>query len=847
MYENDRFYNNTDDFISSETDHPFREKEKPVRPYRGISTECLPQELKNQLKPHWSNWILASPGYARNREHCDKTQIFARRKNKLVQVASINEIELGQEHYVLRQKPKNKKKFGGGVVAFAPAAEKLVFDEKYDNPEESVSITDPSSQSGVFVGKDSRLVEEPDGTLTLYVSGHVTQSTSVRAKWDRAITDGSKPQSAESLPVPTSRGEKIPWKTGIPDVKPGKCAIIATTPGGKIDTKQIEIIARRIEIGELLYRPDENAFYLIARNDYDSFTTAAKQHDTPIAQLSQAYTTNNQEQVDQAKEALDRKLEPLIDAKVDSSQLVEVVGLRGRKTYFIEQNDIQNGWRKYVPVRGGAEALELVNNSNSFDFKKLKEKFDPRKYEKTANAEYSWTLIEPHSTSLGRWAESMNRNLAEILDNQDNLPEDRRFDYSAQAQVLRYSYGTSLNSNFDLKKREIDISFESETSLALAEGKLTGNWYLPDAEGVEVKFTDVPTRGSRAGQTIECNIGSFRLKVTTELAGFAGASLQASAGLTLGMKEGKVNMRGSVKQSDNEDENYAGAGGEAFAGIKGTGTLKGSGDWKNPEKNHDWVELLELGASITAAAGLTLEGDFGVDYQDGRFVVHFSVHGALGIGGGGKFACTIGVEHIVDFMVYLYHELKNEDFHFVGVFTQDAFDSYVAISTFGLVKGEDIRTMYEMGEKGIRKMVEEVRIELETLQTETEEQKRLKKLAEHILANKQNLSCHPPEAKSQLLYSLSTYYAFSRQEKQEEAIIAILGTAQTRNDYVEMVSHCSPGGQKISLVEGEARLRKILDFTEQHQFDRLLLELRMLDTEPQINTAAIYNDMTQLA
>ncbi|MFN2355797.1 MAG: hypothetical protein ABR512_14910, partial [Desulfopila sp.] len=78
------------------------------------------------------------------------------------------------------------------------------------------------------------------------------------------------------------------------------------------------------------------------------------------------------------------------------------------------------------------------------------------------------------------------------------------------------------------------------------------------------------------------------------------------AGLTFGMAEGKVRMRGSVKQSDNKDENYVGVGGEAFAGIKGTGTVDGAGEWRNPEKKNEWNALLELGVSATVAAGLSL-------------------------------------------------------------------------------------------------------------------------------------------------------------------------------------------------------------------------------------------------
>jgi hypothetical protein len=407
---------------------------------------------------------------------------------------------------------------------------------------------------------------------------------------------------------------------------------------------------------------------------------------------------------------------------------------------------------------------------------------------------------------------------------------------------MRYSYGTSVASKFDLKKREIDLSFKSESSLALAEGKIEGNFYWPDADGAEVTFADTPTRGSRAGQEIECNIGVFRFKATAELAGFAGASLQASAGLTFGMKEGKVKMRGSVKQSDNKDENYVGVGGEAFAGIKGTGSVSGAGEWQNPEKGHDWVALVKLGVSATAAAGLSLEGSFAIRYIDGRFVVHFSGQAVAGVGGGGKFACTVGVKHIGSFLTYIYHQLKNEDFHFAGVIATKAFDYYVTYSTYGLVTGEDVREMYEKGKQSFRTMAKAINHKLEIMQSNVDEQQRLEKLAEHIISNKQNLTCQPPETKGQILYSLTPRFWISFEEKQEEAIIAILKTAQTWNDYVEIVSHCSSGGQKIPQEEGEKRLWKILDGKERNQFELLRYQLHKLPRQPQIKTAAIQDN-----
>ena len=722
--------------ICSTASNPFHtpvdhvQEDEPVKPWRGISTECLPQELKRQLNPHWSDWLLADPEYSRYRSGSEQVQIFVRKNKNLVRVYSISEIELGQEHYVMRRKPATKKVISCSGAAKAPT---IVYHEGSFSkdqilanraPRDSISINNLHYHQVLCVRQDKQLHGE--GPYSLTVSGLTNQSATCRltcTSFETGEVVASTPRRS------VQKGENIPWQDELRGLELGKYHVTASSDC-RSATVIITIKPEQVRVCEVLYRPDEHAFFMIPASEYGTFIALVNGYDAPMRQLARSYASRNKEQVDQAKAAVDTKLKPLVDAQVGTSELVEFVGVRGKKCYYIERNSIQSSWHKYLTVRGGAESTELVNNRNSFDFAQFKKKLKPRNYDKSlsAKAEYKWNMVEPHSSSLGEWAAALNRDLADIFDKQDKLPPDRKFDYGAQAQVMRYSYGTSIAGEFDLKKREIDLSFKSESSLALAEGKIEGNFYWPGADGAEIIFTDTPTRGSRAGQKIDCNIGVFRFKATAELAGFAGASLQASAGLTFGMKEGKVRMRGSVKQSDNKDENYVGIGGEAFAGIKGTGSAGGAGEWQNPEKRHDWVALLELGVSATVAAGLSLEGSFGIDYKEGRFIVHFSGHAVAGVGGGGKFACTVGVEHIGSFLIYVYHQLKNEDFHFVRVIAEEAFDYYVAYRTYGLVTGEDIREMYQQGERALIKMTAAVKHKLETLHSYVDEQEKLLEL-----------------------------------------------------------------------------------------------------------------------
>jgi hypothetical protein len=153
------------------------QKEEPVKPWRGISTECLPQELKNQLKPHWSNWLLADPDYARYRTGSEQVQIFVRKKKYLVPVNSTSEIDLGQEHYVMRRKPAAQKVNSGcgAAVALTIVYPQKSFTKKEilanKAPQDSITIGNLYYHQELWVRKDKQL--QGEGPYSLTVSGLV--------------------------------------------------------------------------------------------------------------------------------------------------------------------------------------------------------------------------------------------------------------------------------------------------------------------------------------------------------------------------------------------------------------------------------------------------------------------------------------------------------------------------------------------------------------------------------------------------------------------------------------------------------------------------------------------------
>ncbi|RFA31509.1 OmpA family protein [Alkalilimnicola ehrlichii] len=93
---------------------------------------------------------------------------------------------------------------------------------------------------------------------------------------------------------------------------------------------------------------------------------------------------------------------------------------------------------------------------------------------------------EPPRNSRGR--QRLARRLAE------HPVPPARFDFSADAQFMRYAYGASLEGEIDLKNGLITGQAKAELDLALAEGKVQGNCYLPHEDGFDLR---VPVKVTR--------------------------------------------------------------------------------------------------------------------------------------------------------------------------------------------------------------------------------------------------------------------------------------------------------------------------------------------------------------
>ena len=86
-----------------------------------------------------------------------------------------------------------------------------------------------------------------------------------------------------------------------------------------------------------------------------------------------------------------------------------------------------------------------------------------------------------------------------------------------------------------------------------------------------------------------------------------------------------------------------------------------------------------------------------------------------------------------------------------------------------------------------------------------------------------------PEAKGIILFKLSERFLFSFEERQEAAILTVIGTIQTRSEWAQVVERITETGAKSSEAAGLARLRAVMDGGSARRFEQLI---RAIDSLP---------------
>ncbi len=359
-------------------------------------------------------------------------------------------------------------------------------------------------------------------------------------------------------------------------------------------------------------------------------------------------------------------------------------------------------------------------------------------------------------------------------------------------------------------------------------------------------------------------LGNIRLQINTYLEGYAGANFMLSAEAGFGGKDGDTEAKGlragkaklvgkpsakvyplienEKKKDMNVDAGVTGHVG-AFAGAEVTAGIKAILEWKCPkpepvfyqpnklkdipiqvkhekEKSanniillagfkNDFAELGSAGYAITGSVGIGLTGEIqiGFDADTGKFLFKCQAKLVVGKGGGGAFEFSINAKNVYWFIRFVHAQLNDHDFNYLKFMDEQAYDVFIAW-TWALLKKGSIHTagMVAFGMVAIKALSTWQEL-MTTWGNAQEKEAEITALAEQVNSENFLFSYMSPEIKARLLYILSDEkYA---EEDHETAIIKLLNTVSSQNEYVEILEHMGPALSKIPEERAQQKLERL--------------------------------------
>ena len=378
------------------------------------------------------------------------------------------------------------------------------------------------------------------------------------------------------------------------------------------------------------------------------------------------------------------------------------------------------------------------------------------------------------------------------------------FDASAGAQWMRYASGASAKANFiDFKKGKISGNLNANSRFALGQAQIKVASYLPNAQGYNVKLPNIATKD-------DLDFGYFKMELDCTLAGFAGACTTIDLGVNFDVKDNvlKISTKEDRKKTSKEEE-IAKTRAELFAGVSGEIDVNAKALWKNPEENHQFSIIAKIGYGVKGALGLGAEGEFLINFQDGKFILRAKAGLVYGAGASGKVGFMIDAKTIIHMAQFIYHLLMKADYRTLDCIKEDAF---YALSSY-LV--QSIADASELVEERWNKLEEWWEDDKQALQ-------KAKALAKSINSGAKDelLRVCTLEAKGKMLAILAHTSFRSFEESQEDAVNHILKYVQSRDEARNVFKSISLNGKRISEKEGKEKLDKLLDWADQRTFDR---------------------------
>ena len=345
------------------------------------------------------------------------------------------------------------------------------------------------------------------------------------------------------------------------------------------------------------------------------------------------------------------------------------------------------------------------------------------------------------------------------------------------------------------------------------------------------------TKKKEPGKT-EINLGKGRIKIHGQVTAFVGASLALSAGAELNTYNGAAMLvatknegdvatiyeNGEVKPSnDDQDLGNATASAKAFVGAEAQAALSAALEWENPENlAAKFGVLASIGGSISGTAGAGIEGEFkiGFDQTTSTFQVKMKAQATWGLGGGGAWSLSVGVQQLYDFIVLVYHKLEENDFNFVDIFEKklnknndetesnaNVYELYT-IWVSELWQQEEYLKAIGAATSGVVvaswfSLLQSINDNIRAYQESKLNREKTSVLINNVNTDSSLLKFTPPKVKGRMLYMITEYQSFLDKawdnsnfgdfnKKAEDAAIKIITSVKKVREFKEMMEHYFP-------------------------------------------------------
>ncbi|WP_238379242.1 hypothetical protein [Pseudenterobacter timonensis] len=558
--------------------------------------------------------------------------------------------------------------------------------------------------------------------------------------------------------------------------------------------------------------------------------------------------------------------------------------VKGFKKTYVRSDKIKQHWRTY-------KLSEVDKESGEASFIKYKDKtittqdaegktvektirqakIDAEELKKQLNsvpASLKFDLVDDTNVIISHWAEEMNKSLTwpKGDGNVDESVYHQYVDISAQAQLMRYSYGAGASAKYNPSEGKLEGKIEGHASFALGEAKAETAIYLPDRLGISLLFPAKEVTQQTPGGV--CNMGALRFAMKLVLSGSVGASAAIELGMTVdwsgemgkgyGIKgrpatltvpplpgQQQVNLK-APKIPD------AQGGGEigVFVGAQAGGNISGAIEWFDPhpdetpadkgeEKNDKpivnkekkFATIAKLEAGLTVQAGAGGSGVFYITYIQGRFRIYCKAAFCWGVGAKGDVGFEVDGSSFAAFMKSFMFMLRNVDYQKLEqMMVGDAFRSLCAIPIIMAAQG------IQAGEA----MLDDLFTILQQIRTDLMAENKRVHLMDSILSNPDQLKYTPPETKGAVIATLidqnwadwldprnqnNDFFSVNSWKlgplkKRKQAVFMALKWVQSQADYNNVMQHLtlSPGERKGSQELNEKDVINFLGIGEHKLF-----------------------------